>query len=371
MKKTTINDIARFAGVSKATVSRVLNGNTSVDLAMRDRVLEAIKQLDYSPSALARNLSFQQSNTIGIIIPEIDNPFYGKILRTVLNLVNHNGYSAICYDTNNEAKQDIRALHLMDENRVCGIIYAPSLEYSDNKDILYKAIKLLEKINIPISLIDRQIPDFSLDGVFYENEQATYQATKLLIAAGHEKIAILNGDLRIDIARERQKGYKKALEESGLLIREDYEFDGDFTEETAYYLAKKMISMQDMPTAVISCNNNSTLGFMKARQELSPWGKCDNIEHIGIDEIEILNYLGIAYNYAGRQVKKMATEAYQILCKRIENPNKEREIIYIQPEFSLNENLETYATDLNIKVLRKKGGEDEYTSNDSINERYL
>lgn len=353
MKKVTIKDIAEEAGVSKATVSRVLNHGEQVDAETKNRVLAIMKKHRYSPSLVARNLSNQGSNTIGIIIPEIDNPFYGKILRTIINLADDYNLIPLCFDTGNQGEKDIKALSVLRDQRVGGVIYAPSVEYG-SKALEKKAKQMLSDMAVPAVLIDRDVQSFKCPGIFFDNIDAAYRCTKILIEAGHRKIGVLGGSEAIGIGRDRINGYLKALEEYGIPVRAQYMYGGDFTAETAYTITRGMLASGDVPTAVFTCNNTSALGFMQAMAEQGLKIPAD-VEHIGIDELDTLDYLKIRYNHVTRSRTQMGAKAVEMLATLMREPEKQVHSIQIEPYFVLDERLEEIAIRTGIMKPEEKG----------------
>ena len=201
MSNLTIMDIAREAGVSKATVSRVINNSGAVSPRTKERVLEIIKENKFSPSATARNLSKGTSSAIGFVVPEIDNPFFGEILRGVTEITDKNNLTLICCNTDDEREKDRRALDLFKENRVRGILYTPAVDYTDKKD-RKNLIRTFDEINVPVVIMDRNINLPNVDGVYFNDYQGIYEATKALIGAGHTRIGIINADLEKPLARK-------------------------------------------------------------------------------------------------------------------------------------------------------------------------
>lgn len=315
MSNLTIMDIAKAAGVSKATVSRVINNSGAVSPKTKERVLDIIAENKYSPSATARNLSKGTSSAIGFVVPEIDNPFFGEVLRGVTEVTDKNNLTLICYNTDDSGEKDHRALNLLKENRVRGILYTPALDYG-GKSERKRLTKLIQEINVPVIIMDRNIGFPNVDGVYFNDYQGMYDATTALIQAGHTKIGIINAGLDRILARNRQKGFLDAMEHAGLSVREDYIFLGDFHATKAYQLAREMLSMEDRPTAVLTCNNRTSLGFLKAlseRGEKVP----DDIICFGLDRIEVLELLGQKYNFIERDAKKMGKEAVELLINRM------------------------------------------------------
>lgn len=321
-KAVTINDIALEAGVSKATVSRVLNGAVDVNKATRERVMGVIEKCKYTPSAVARNLSRQQSDMLGVLIPAVDNVFFGKILRTVIDAINQQNLNMLCFHSDNNAEKEIRALDMLKENRIKGLIYTPAEDY-ESPNYKTEIHRLLKGLNVPIVIVDREIDGLNYDRVHFDDKDGVYKATIALIKAGHKKIGVLNASLDRYLPRIRQEGYEKAMLESGITLEDRYTFlcEGDYTQEKGYLLAKQLLEMEDRPTAVVTCNNTTSLGFLKALQERGERIAKD-IDCIGLDQIEALDIIGMNYNYIERNEKKMGEHAIKMLLERIENPKK-------------------------------------------------
>ena len=343
MKRITITDIAREAGVSKSTVSRVLNNAEIVDAHTCNRVQSVIDKYQYVPSSVARNLSNRHSDALGVVIPEIANPLFGRFLQAVSSVTDAKGLPLYCFVTDNSGLKDLQALELLYSNQVKGIIYIPANRFVD-KDIYSKTENFLRQGKIPTVLVDRRLDIYQQDGVFFDNVGASYTATRILLAAGHSKIAIINGSDQLRVARERRQGYLSAMEEAGIAVDSTYMPQGDFTTESGYERAKALLSMPDRPTAVLTCNDYVGLGFYRAlaeRGESVP----NDIELIGFDRIDALTCLGQCYSHIARPTGQMVAKAMDLLFARIEDPKRPTEATLISPRFVLSKSLEKIAAD--------------------------
>lgn len=281
--------------------------------------MEIIRKRSYTPSATARNLSKRTSSTIGMIAPEVDNPFFGDILRGVTEVIDQNGMTLLCCNSDDSLLKDRRALEMLKEHRICGLLYTPAADYTEKEETVYK--KLLGDLDAPVVLMDRPLACLNyLDGIYFNDCQGVYNATKALIQAGHRKIGIINGTLERVLARIRQNGYIAALTEAGILPEDRYMFFGDFRMTRSYYLAQELLSMPDRPTAVITCNNRTSMGFLKALNERGEQLQRD-ISCIGLDRIEALDIIGIEFNYIKRDALQMGKKAVELLLKRIAEPD--------------------------------------------------
>ena len=324
----TIVDIAKLAGVSKSTVSRVLNGTGYVNEDTRKKVEAVIAEHKFRPSATARSLCRQESNTIGVVIPEMGNTFFAEVLKGIGDAIEKKGMTMILCDTDNNSERQYRALNMIKEQRVKGLILTPANDYSEDAENR-KLKKQLKELDVPVVLLDRQVENSVWDGIYFENYMSAYSATEQLIKAGNRRIGVITGDLKLKIGRDRYQGYLQAMEDNNLKVEDKYVMQGDFTIERAYELMKSCIENGDIPDAVLTCNNRTSLGFMKALAEKKlELGR--DIAAIGIDRIEVLEILDVPFSYVVRESVEMGIKAVEKLLERIENPDKQREI-YVMP----------------------------------------
>lgn len=326
----TIGDIAKEANVSKTTVSRVLNNSRLVDANTRQKIVELIEKYNYMPSTTARNLSKRESSTIGVIIPEIDNPFFGEMLRGIMDTMEQVGLTVMCFNSGDKKEKDMKALAILRQNGIKGLIYTPAVDYSGNEEQSMLK-KWIQSLDVPVVVVDRELEFLqNADGVFFDNELAAYEATEALIQSGHKKIAIINARLDRILARERQRGYERALKEYNIKMRDEYIFLGDYTESQAYQLSIQCLDLKERPTAVLTCNNNTTMGFFRAKKEKGI--KDSEIVCIGFDNIKALEFFDINYNYIERSVYSMGKKAADLLLQRIKDPDQPKIKYIIEPK---------------------------------------
>lgn len=320
----TIKKVAQLAGVSTATVSRVINNSGYVNGKTRDTVESIMREYHYVPLDSAVNLSKQESSTIGIVIPEIDNVFYSEILHGISEVADENGLSPIIFDTQNNAEKEARALRLISRQRVRGLLLAPAVDYA--KTSLGKELKdILTDLQIPVVIVDREADGISWDSVFYQNYESSFAVAEALYHAGGRRMAVITGDLKLKIGRDRLNGFAAGLKLTGLKLRKDDIYEGNFLEPMAYELSRKMLMKRSLPDAVYTCNNRTSLGFLKAAGELGiQVGK--DIGLMGNDSLRILDELGIPFSCAYRDTAEMGRIALRLLLKRIDHPDDPREI---------------------------------------------
>ena len=331
MQFVTINDISRKAGVSKATVSRVLNNPDIVEPATRKRILDIMEELHYVPSAAARNLSKSSSATIGAVVADIANPFLSELLKGVLHVCNKKGYTLICTDNSDDPDLDFKALNSMKEQRVAGLIYAPAVDYAFyGKTEQYKL--MIKDLNAPVVLVDRRVcwDENSYDGVFFNDYDAIRKAVKRLVSAGKKRIAFINSNEKNVIADTRLNGYIDGILTSGLTIDRSLVFtDGKYTVESGYRQTRKMLELEELPDAVITCNNLLSKGYLQAIYE-SPGSKAKRITFVGLDQLDMMDTLGIKYNHIERDAFLMGKSAAEQLFWRMKHPNDARHELILE-----------------------------------------
>lgn len=330
----TIKEVADLAGVSKATVSRVMNNSGYVSPQTREKIESIVRQYNYMPSASAVNLSRQETSTIGVVVPEIGNIFYADIVHGITEVADQMNLSLVFVSTSNSAEQEEKAIRMFQQQRVRGIILGPSVDYT-NTEYGLKLLEQLKMLNIPIVVVDRAFEGMEWDAVLYENYQSSFRAAQELYQAGNRRLAILTGDLTMQIGRERLKGFLQGAKACGLEVRDCDILEGNFTTETAYALSGKMLRRGDLPDAIYCCNNRSTLGFLKAANECGVQiGK--DIALIGNDRIQEVDFLGIGVSWICRDNRQMGSLAMHMLDERIRNPEKCKTISVVPYYVELN-----------------------------------
>ena len=258
--RCTMRDVARLAGVSISTVSAVINETVQVSADREKRVRTAMQALDYHPDQVARSLKVGKTNVIGVIVPDITNTFYPEVIRGAEAAAAVAGYGVLLCDSNENAAEEQKHLAMLSARRVDGVLLACCANSS--------AYDTLIRRRFPIVFVDR-IPDSAVEGtVCTDNLEAGYMATRHLIALGHERIGLLAGHRGLSPHRDRLEGFRKAMQESHLLVRDEYLVCGGIEIKTGYESGKAMMTLPNPPTAILASNNMLTLGLIKAIREL-------------------------------------------------------------------------------------------------------
>jgi len=253
-------DVARLARVSVATVSAVVNDKGGVSEELRLRVRDAMTALDYHPDHVARSLKIGRTHVIGMVVPDISNLFFLEVVQGLETEALQHGYSVILCNSGGSPPREQAQLTTLFSRRVDGVILACTDSSS--------AYDGLMRRRFPLVFIDRVPVGFTRGAVVSDNVQGAYEATRHLIDLGHTRIAIIAGDLRLSSGFDRVEGFRKAMQEARLPVREEYFARGDFQIESGYRCGQELFRLPEPPTAVLSCNNKMTLGLMRSASEM-------------------------------------------------------------------------------------------------------
>lgn len=257
MGKATIKDVAREAGVSTATISRVLNASGFVSEDIKARVHVAIKKLNYQPNAVARSLKQHKTNTIGVVIPDISNPYFMTIAKALEDTVRDKGYNLIFCSSDEKPEKEKELLILLYEKRVDAIVLATSGENENT-------IGQVNESGIPVVLLDRRTNSnhHDFDFVVEDNVQGAYELTRYLIEQGHKRIGVVNGSMRVSTGYERFQGYKKALATFGIEENINLVYNGNFAQLDGCRAVGYFLNLRKRPTAILSFNNTMSFGVL-------------------------------------------------------------------------------------------------------------
>lgn len=311
----TINDIAKLAGVSKTTVSKVINKkDESISQATKDKIHRIMKEQNYVPNKLAQSLVTKKTKTIGLIIPDIRNPFFTDISRGAEDYASKEGYNIIFCSTDEDCDREIQSVSTLCEKMVDGIIFAPSSNTS-NSDDSYKNLK------IPMVLVDKNINDVNSKGlVKVDNECATYESTNHLIGLGHRKILFLSGPIKNDIAKERLEGFMKALKENNIECNECEVIEGKYKYEWALEFIRNMDRIEY--SAICCANDLMAIGVIHGLREKNINVPKD-ISVVGFDDIETAKLIDPSLTTVSQPSYEMGKRASEILINSLKNKDSE------------------------------------------------
>ncbi|HDJ30184.1 MAG TPA: LacI family transcriptional regulator [Candidatus Acetothermia bacterium] len=254
----TIRDVARAAGVSVATVSHVINGTRPVAPETAARVRRTMKALDYHPNAVAQSLRTRKTHAIGAVVSDITNPFFATLVRGAEDAAIEAGYSLIVCNSDESPEKEDRYVRLLRRRRMDGLLISPVGDGSS------KAVRELPEWKVPFVFIDRRAAGIDADAVLSDNVDGAYQATKHLIERGHQRIGIILGIKGATTTEERLVGYRKALEEARIPVREELIAYGGYRTIGGMEWTERFLAAPAPPTAIFSTNNLMTVGVLKA-----------------------------------------------------------------------------------------------------------
>lgn len=318
MKKVTINEVAKVAGVSKGTVSAVINGKNTVKQETRDIVLGVMRELNFRPKGMARNFrSTETERSIGLIIKDLNNPFYTGIAMGVKEYANRKGYLVLITSSENKHNYEEKFSRLFSNKDIKGAIIAPVLEKDAEIEHLFK----LKRINFPFVLLEK-IKGIQANVVGIDNMKSMKEAVKYLIDSGHEKIVHFSGPENASHTIERVEGFKLAFSETSLIfnekmierINQNYELS---KKETLEYL--KRTPEKDLPTAIICFNDLQALGAIAAFEEKG-FKIPDDVSIIGNDDIYFSRMHHVPLTTIHAPMRQLGLKAAEVLIDNIESP---------------------------------------------------
>lgn len=321
MENITIRDVAKKAGVSASTVSRVMREAPNVRRKTKRRVLRVARKMGYSRDGSARAMVKKRTKTIGVSISDISNPFYPPLARGIENTINKFGYSIILCNTDENSSKEEQYLKVLLEKRVDGLIVSPT---STRVPFLHS----FQKRNIPIVCIDRYLENMEVDTVTVDNIHGASIAVKHLIKLGHKRIGIIAGSKMATTSQDRLKGYQNALNQYG--IKEDRSLitEGNLTIEGSIKAVESLFELKSPPTAVFSSNNLMSMGVYIALKRL---GKKipEDVAVVGFDDLEWAEALDPPLTAISQPAYTIGATAGQLLIQRLlnEGPRDRQSIV--------------------------------------------
>ena len=307
---TSIKDVAKAAGVSTATVSRVIANNAPIKAETRKRVLEAISQLNYRPNLIARSLRVQKSAKIGLVVSDIRNPFFTAIGRAVEDAAYEQGYSVLMCNTDENPEKEELYLNLLHDENVAGVIFSPTQQFSVSSKT-YEA-------KMPFVIIDRAVENKDTDMVLLDNVSAAYELTSHLIQNGYKKLAGLFGDASAT-GQERSRGFHRALK------------DAQLTPVAAHFISPRikqgfdttiaLLESNNRPDAIFTSNSLLTAGSfqaLRAKKVLIP----DEVAIVGFDETTWGELVDPPITVISQPTEEIGRTATELLFQRIQEPTR-------------------------------------------------
>jgi LacI family transcriptional regulator len=257
---STLNDVAKLAGVSTMTVSRVVNGTGYTSLEAQARVKRAIAELGYMPNGLARQLRSRRTRTIALVVTDIGNPFFTTIARGVEDTARARGYAVMFCNTYESEVEEVAYVRVLIERRVDGVLLVPACGAGNS-------VRLLQEHGMATILLDRHVPDVEADEVRADSKTGAYRAVRHLTELGHRRIAVLAGPEGVSTSTDRVAGYREALLEACPAGDCGQILFGEFNEASGYSMTREILNAQPRPTAIFAANNFIAFGALRALRE--------------------------------------------------------------------------------------------------------
>lgn len=276
----TIYDVAREAGVSMATVSRVVNNNPNVKPQTRKKVFEAIEKLGYRPNAVARGLASKKTTTVGVVIPDISNSIFAEVARGIEDIANMYHYNIILCNADKKKDKEIRVINTLLEKQVDGLLFMGGVVTDEH-------IRAFQTSTVPIVLCGTTVDNGEIPSVDIDHEAAAYDAVNMLIEEGHRRIGMISGTLQDPATGyARYNGYRRALENAGIPVREELVRLGNYRYESGAEAMSYFLGLAERPTAIFAATDEMAIGAIHAIQDHG-LKVPDDVSVISIDNIRM------------------------------------------------------------------------------------
>lgn len=328
MSVSTIQDVAKAAGVSVATVSRVINKSQAVTESTRKAVMAAIEMLNYQPNLLGRNLRRTETRRLLVLLPNIGNPFYARIVKGIEDVAHNNGYNVMLCNTDSDAERERMYLELLKSRLADGVIFmAPVLSREGLSEI---------GKSFPVVQCCEYTEGAQVSHVSIDNYAAAYKVTKHLISAGHKRIGMISCRGSMVSIVQREGGYKKALADSGIEFREEFIKYGDYSFNSGLRAANQFVSMKDRPTAIFSISDIMAIGALRAIRENS-LKVPEDMAVAGFDNINFASMCNPTLTTISQPKYDMGCISMELLLQQIRGELKEPKDILLEYEMIIRE----------------------------------
>lgn len=313
MVKCSISDVARQAGVSTTTVSRVMNNKTSgVSAKTRERILAVMEEMNYRPSQLARGIALNHSNIIGVIIPDVSNLFYPQMLRGIGDYLSTRGYAMMLFNSDSDPEREKQQLLTMVDNRVDGVILGSGV----SNEVFLREYRTY---GIPLALIGRTFDsDYADCSITGDNERGMYDSTTFMLSHGHRRILYLDGTAGASGPIHRLKGYRHAMQDAGVPVEEKLILRGEFSIQYGYDMVMSLLEEGEEFTAIVAGSDLIAIGAVKALRDKGRQVPQD-VEVIGFDNIELAEIFEPRLSTVSKPHYEIAAQAARMLIATIEN----------------------------------------------------
>ena len=328
-KAASIYDVARESGASVFTVSAVVNNKSHVGKKLRESVEAAIRKLNYRPNLIARSLAKQRTQTIGMIVPDIVNPFFPMVVRGAEDAAQKHGYNLLLCNSDDSLDKEEKAIELLLSKRVDGILLTKAAG-----DLRPSSLQMIQEVSIPFVLVMRTYPKLTKDAVITDDYQGAYDAVCHLARAGRKRIGLIGGPLKVSNAVARWQGFRDALTAQGLPFEPQLVIEGDYRIESGFRAGHALLSHR--PDGVYVANHLMTVGLLKAAEEMGV--SCpDDFGLVSFDDYPWLGVFRPKLTTVELPKHQLGSEAAELLIERINGSDKKAVVKKLQPELRIRE----------------------------------
>ncbi len=306
----TIKDVALLAGVSIATVSRVLNNLGVVNAVTEEKVLKAVKTLNYQRNAVARSLKMRRTKSIGIIVPEISNNFFTEIVEQLERLLGPLGYALLLCSSGNSMEEEKLKLSLLLERNVDALVVVPASNVGTHFTL--PALKAT-----PLVMLDREIAGLACDLVLVDNRKGSYDLTSALIRDGHTRIGFLGGKPTVHTSVERLRGYLDAMRRNNLPVEEEFVMQGGMSQRSGYALMQQALAKENCPSAFFVVNDMVHIGATSCLAAEGSEQECSRMVFASFDHMFYAPLLKFCHYAAAQPIDQIGQSVADILIRRM------------------------------------------------------
>lgn len=320
----TIYDIAKAANVSIATVSKVMNQNGRISDKTRKRIMDIMQQMNYQPSVVASALTKKRTYTIGLLIPDLANPFFAEIARSVEDRAQELGFNLVICNTDNNVEKEERYIGLLKQKGADGIIMATG---AHNNAI----VKKLLQQNQTIAVIARDMPSLAVDAVLVDDYLGGYLAANHLIELGHRHIAVIAESLEVMSSRERVRGCRQAMEEAGLVLEDRWVRVSAFHVQDGKATAGILLDEPNAPTAIFACNDLLAIGVIQAARERG-MNVPRELSVVGFDNTILATIIDPPLTTIAQPIQELGKQVVDLISKDIGGKATSKQRFVLLPE---------------------------------------
>lgn len=335
-EKYTIADVAKALNVSRATISRAINGKPGVGEDLRQKILSYVEDVGYQPNSIAQSLSRGSMKIISLILGDIRNPFYADLAFNIQQILSEHGYLVMVLNSEYDVQRELDFISMTEQFNFAGLI----LITAQDKSLEEK----LENLDLPVVLVNRILAGYKGSSVLIDNYHASYMAVMHLIEQGHRDIGFVAGQANSSAANQRYGGFRQALENYQIPFNEEFLFHSDLKLETGYNIGKKFVERQGLkPSAMVIMNDMTAIGFIGACKE-GGVKVPEELSVISFDDIEMASVKGIELTTVSQHVDEMGRNAAQLLLKQLDNPEVRPERIILEPTLIVRNTTAPYSS---------------------------